>query len=390
MRRNSEGVLVGLLTGVRILDITNSLAGAMATQVLADHDATIVRVDRVGALRQPHERVRLRGRRSVAVDCAVAEGEALAERLAAASDVVLLEPGLDGRMRFGADAVALVARYPRLVVCRITAHGDQGPLAGAWFHDHLVAARYGLYQQVGWREGPTYLASSVPSLGASLLAVQAIGTALYVRERTGRGQVVSASLLAGALACQPGIAWADGAPPGTGTPGRGPLGVLPFYRLYECADGEWLHFGCLSAQFQQRAAMSLGLDAELRALGFGTPDAAPNHPRMIELVAAVMRGRPFAAWAAQFERDDIPYARSQWAEDLLDDPQVAHEGLRITVDDPTVGPMQQMGVTAMVAGQAAPALAPAPVAGQHTDVVLSELGLSPSEIAGLRQRGVLA
>ena len=381
---------MGLLTGVRVLDVTDGLAGAMTTQVLADHDAAIVRVDRLGAHRQPQELVRLRGRRSIAVDCTSAEGEALVERLAAMSDVLLVEPGLDGRMRFGADSAVLVVRHPRLVACRITPHGDQGPLAGAWSHDHLVAARYGLYQQVGWREGPTYLAAGVPSLGASLLAVQAIGTALYVRERTGRGQVVSTSLLAGALACQPGIAWADGAPPVVGQPGRGPLGVLPFYRLYACADGEWLHFGCLSAQFQERAARSLGLEAELVALGFGAPAAAQNYGGMIELVAAVMRGRPFAEWAAQFERDDIPYARSQWAEDLLDDPQVAHEGLLVTLDDPSVGRMQQMGATAAVAGQATPVPAPAPVAGQHTDAVLAELGLSGSEVAGLRQRGAVA
>src|SRR5262245_32450935 len=176
---------MSLLSGVKIVDITDGLGGPIATQVMADYGAEIVRVDRIGTTRSASDLVRLRGRRSIALDLTSQEGLNLVERLVAAADVLLVETGLDAKLRFGVPYRTLAQVNPRLVYCRITGYGDEGPMAGAPSHDHLVAARYGVYNQVGYREGPTYLTANVPSLGAGLLAVQGIGSALYVRERTG-------------------------------------------------------------------------------------------------------------------------------------------------------------------------------------------------------------
>ncbi len=166
------------------------------------------------------------------------------------------------------------------------------PVEG-WAHDHLVAARYGVYEQAGWREGPTYLTAPVPSLGAALLSLQAIGSALYVREKTGRGQEVSTSLLAGSLAYRPGIVRAaiELPLPDPGLFSRSPLGAAPFYSIYECGDGNWLHFGCLTQPFQQRAMKAIGLAEELTALGFGQGrQAAPEvREQVIGLITARMK-----------------------------------------------------------------------------------------------------
>src|SRR5207237_1368057 len=134
---------MSLLSGIKIIDITDGLAGPIATQVLADYGAEIVRVDRIGATRSRSDVVRMRGRRSIAVDLNQAEGRALVERLVSTADVLLLETGLDARQRFDAAYETLAQANPRLVLCRITGHGDEGPLAGAPNHDHLIAARYG-------------------------------------------------------------------------------------------------------------------------------------------------------------------------------------------------------------------------------------------------------
>jgi crotonobetainyl-CoA:carnitine CoA-transferase CaiB-like acyl-CoA transferase len=382
---------MSFLRGIRVLDMCYGLAGPLATQVLADYEAEIVRVDLPGTqARRPDELVRLRGRRSIVIDPGVDPGRRLIARLIDASDVLITEPPLAGTHLLGSDYAALARTNSRLVWCRITGYGDEGPLARHWAHDHLVAARYGVYNQPGWRPGPTFLTAPVPSLGAGLLAVQAIGTALLQREITGKGQEVTTSLLAGALALQPGISSASLAPPPRPLPIPSPLGMAPFYSLYECADGRWLHFGCLSAAFQQHALDALGLREQLTALGFGTPAAAENLQAILARVRARMREKPFEEWAKLLEDHDVPYALSQWTEDLLDDAQVRHEGLVVEIDDPTVGPMLQMGSTVEIEGVTWPRPLPAPVPGAHSGEVCRELGLGGEEIAALRREGAIA
>ena len=385
-----EGRALSLLDGISIVDITDSLAGALATQVLVDAGASLVRVDQPGTTRGAGDLVRLRGRRSIAMDLNRQEGVSLAEELVAASDVLLTDSRLDGTPRFGTPYSELAKRNRRLVHCRISGYGDEGPMTASPVHDHLVAARYGVYDQPGWRPGPTFLPAPVPSLGAGLLAVQAIGVGLYLRERTGRGQEVSTSLLAGALALEPGIVSVEVPLPGVTATPRSPLGFAPLYSLYECADGEWLHFACLSIEFQDRALRTLEIEAELRELGFGTPRMRENQSRIIEIVAARVKRHPFAYWAEVLEKADIPYARSQHTEDLLDDPQVQQQQMLVEADDPTVGRMQQMGAVLGTPSSTWEHPAPAPLAGQHSVEICRELGLSAERIEALLAAGAIA
>ena len=382
--------MLSLLGGITVVDITDSLAGALATQVLVDAGASMIRVDQPGAARAPGDLVRLRGRRSIAIDLSRQEGIALAEDLIAGSDVLLTDPRPDGTRRFSTPYSELAKRNPRLVHCRISGYGDEGPMTGSPVHDHLVAARYGVYDQPGWRPGPTFLPAPVPSLGAGLLAVQAIGTALYLRERSGRGQEVSTSLLAGALALEPGIVSVEVPLPGATAAPRSPLGFATLYSLYECADGEWLHFACLSIEFQDRALRTLEIEAELRELGFRTPRMRENQARIIEIIAARVKQHPLSYWAEVLEKADIPYARSQHTEDLLDDPQVQQQQMLVETDDPTVGRMQQMGAVLGTVSAVWEQPAPAPLAGQHSVEICRELGLSPERIESLLASGVIA
>ena len=383
---------MAFLSGIRVADITYGLAGPLATQIIVDAAAEVVRVDKPGAKRSPGDLVRLRGQRSIAIDLAKAASRPLVEALLAQSDVLITEPAIDGRDPAGMSYADMEAVNPRLIWCRITGYGDEGPMAGAWAHDHLVAARYGVYDQPGYRDGPTFVTGNVPSLGAALLAVQAIGTALYQREKTGRGQEVGVSLLAGALAFQPTIVSASIDPAGGNPPplARRPGGATPFYSIYECADGRYLQFGCLTPQFRRNATGALGIAAELDALGFETPAGRDNNIRIIELVADRMRAKSFDEWAAIFEAADVPYAPAQWTEDLLDNEQVAHEDLLVEIDDPRFGPMGQMGATYTVQGESWSKPSAAPLVGQHTDAICAELGLGVAEIAELRRGGVIA
>jgi crotonobetainyl-CoA:carnitine CoA-transferase CaiB-like acyl-CoA transferase len=387
---------MGVLAGIKVVDMGYGLAGPMLCQLLADMAADIVRVDRPGdSVRdQQGALVRLRGRRSILVDLASPDSTDLIGRLAAWADVVVTEPALGDAPLRHLRYEDLAAANPRLILCRIAGYGDEGPLADAWHHDHLVAARYGVYDQPGWRDGPTFLTAPVPSLGAALLALQAIGSALYIREKTGSGQEITTSLLAGALAFQPGMinASVQRAIPDTGLVARSPLGAAPFYSIYECGDGNWLHFGCLTQDFQRRAMQALGLEEELTALGFGAARQAPPESReqVIAAITARMKEKPYAEWASILEGADVPHAPSQWTEDLLDDPQVRHEGLVITLKDPLSGPVEQMGPTIVFEDAPFDFPRPMPLPGEHTDEVCREVGLSDGDIGRLRGAGAIS
>ncbi len=373
--------------------MTYGTAGPLATQVLADMGPDMVRVDTPDDFvrRQQGSVVRLRGRRSIFVDPdAPAAGEVIS-RLIAWTDVLVTEPGIDSPLPLAADYVALSKLNRRIISSRITAYGDEGPLTDEPPHDHLVAARHGVYDQPGWRDGPTFLAAPAPSLGAALLAVQAIGSALYVRERTGEGQEIRTSLLAGALAFQPGMINASVQRPigDAGLLARAPFGAAPFYSIYACGDGNYLHFGCLTPEFQRRAVEALDLDKELGDLGFGTPDGMKNRALIIETITARMRQRSYAEWAAIFEAADIPHAPAQWTEELIDDPQVRHMGLLVQIDDPEVGRTDQMGQT--VHFRDAPWSKPRhrPLPGEHTDEICRLLGFNDSEIEQMKHAGAV-
>jgi crotonobetainyl-CoA:carnitine CoA-transferase CaiB-like acyl-CoA transferase len=385
---------VGFLSGIRIIDVTRGLAGPFATHAMTDYGAEIIRIDAPGALRNGFELVHLRGRRSIAADLTSDEGLDVVRRLIATADVLVTEPGLDGKPPLPWSYAELAAGNPRLIGCRVTGYGDDGPQAAEPVNDRLVAARYGVHNQAGWRPGPTFIVAPIPSLGAGLLAVQGIGVALYQREKMGRGQDVMVSLLSGAFAFMPGTASSSQGPlvNYANLVGRGPLGQAPFYSIYECADGEWVHLGCLMPAFQQRAIDALEIRPEMETYHFGTEEGIKpeNHYKIVETIGNRIRTQPLAHWDALFEEHDIPHARSQWTEDMLDDPQIAAEGLTLQFDDPTVGTMTQHASHVTVTGMEWQQPSPAPLAGQHTDAVLRELGFSESKIATLHENGAVA
>jgi formyl-CoA transferase len=382
---------MGILNGVRIIDATYGSGGPPATQLLADFGAEIVRIDipSVDMRSVPGNFVRLRGRRGIAIDLTKAESLPLLERLVAGADVLLSEAAIDGAGAFPLNYERLDALNPRLVSCRITAYGDEGPQTGLPAHDHLVAARFGIYDQPGWRPGPTFMVPPISSLGAGYLAVQAIGAALYVRERTGRGQEVSTSLLAGSLAFRPGMVRVETVPSGLQRPAYTAIGPMPFYSVYECGGGDFIHLGCLSVPFQKHAVKAMGLEEALADFPYSDAITTAERDHWSEIVAARLKQKTYDEWAALFEAHDVPHARAGWTEELLDDPQVRQQGLVVTIDDPLLGPVEQMGPVVAFSDGPYETPGPAPLPGEHTDAVCKELGFSAAEVAALRAAGAI-
>ena len=334
--------MASALDGVTVLDLGTGPAAALATMFLADHGARVVRVIQPGApvVRDGGFVIWDRGKDVVA--CAVSDTADFA-RLMAGADVLVddLPPGAPQRTFIAAAR----QRNPRLVTCSITAYGLNGPLKDEPAIDDLVLARMGVLSGMpGFRPPPVHVVHPLPSVGAALLACIGIGAALLTRERTGRGRAVSTSLMSGALIYHPKV---DGERLKRHVFQTHPSGSAPFYSVYECADGRFVQLGCVHAGFIRTAAELMGIGAMIKEPRFDGGRGGAVLADELELRAAVadiMRTKPAAVWAEAFEAADVPFAPARLTEEALDDPQIVHNRMVTTLEDPVHGPVRQMGV----------------------------------------------
>jgi len=340
------------LDSITVLDLTNGAAGAIATMFLADHGARVVRIVAPGApaLRDGGFLVWDRGKSALALDvAAAARGEGPArgdfERLAGSADVVIDDFAPASPVKALLAPEAIEGLNPRLVACSITAYGKHGPLKDEPPIDDLVMARAGVLGGMpGFRPPPVHVVHPLPSVGAGLLAAIGIAAALLQREATGRGRRVATSLLAGALLYHPKVVGERIARHVFQTH---PAGSAPFYSLYRCADGRYVQLGCVHEAFIATAAKLMGLTElikEPRMVNGRAPRTPEDDAELRQRIGEIMAGRPAAAWAEAFEAADVPFAEARATEESLDDPQVLHNGMVVTLDDPAVGPIAQMGV----------------------------------------------
>ena len=358
--------MASALEGMTILDLTEGPAGALATMLLCDHGARVIRVvDRhATAPRRGGYLVWDRSKECIQLDLAriepppegsrspAATGQGRSEdptdvyaRLVRNADVLIedFSPASDRQHLVYADWLS--ALNSRLIHGSITAYGKHGPLKDEPPIDDLVMARAGiLTTQPGFRSGPVHVVHPLPSVGAALLAAQGIAAALLAREKTGLGRTVETSLLAGALLYHPKVTGDKLAPHVFQS---NPAGSAPFYSLYECADGEWVQLGCVHEGFIQTAAGIMGIKRVLDdpTYGRGRLPKTPEADRELRtVIAQAIRTKPYEAWAQIFEEADVPYARVRTTEDSMDDPQVQVNAMLVELQDPEIGPIAQMGV----------------------------------------------
>ncbi len=362
---------MGALDGVRIVDMSSGIAGPMATMILSDHGAEVIKVERPGG--DPNRSyggsvVWNRGKRSVVLDLAESLDRDRLRRLAATADVLVesFRPGV--LARWGLDEPTLRPELPRLVYCSITGYGRNTAAEQRPPYDLLVQARSGQqYEQPGWRDGPIFLYLPMPSVATSFLALNGILAGLVARESTGRGQWVETSLYQGVLAFTTQL-WQTVERPGEnfwGIPMDAQMGV------FECADGLWVH------SMHNAGGRGKDKSALWRILGIEplemTTDPA-QMGRVQDVVRAAVKRIPRARLLEEFWANGIAVAPVRPAHEAFGDEQVINNGMVVDVDDPMLGPTKQFGISFRLHG-APPARVqgPQPLLGQHTDEVLAEL-----------------
>lgn len=391
------------LDGIRILDFSRVLAGPMATQILAELGAEVVKIERPGAgdeTRLFEPRVKSgdsgyffafnRGKKSVTLNLKSARGQEIARALAREADVVV-ENFLPGEMaRFGLGYEHLSAENPGLVYVSCTGFGQTGPYSDRNGYDTIFQALSGVMALTGHPDGPpAKVGLPFADLTSGLWIAISVLTGLAGRGRSGHGTHVDLSMLdvqVSMLTIAAARLFVLGEDPGrTGTehPGRVPSAA------FECADGRYLH---ISGSDQHWAAICavLGLDdlAADRALDRNFERVAQRERVMAQMTAAILRrGRDELALALRAA--NVPAGEVNSVAEILADPHVAARGLVAPFEHPKAGRTGALRTPVRLSGYDEIATGVPPVLGADTDEVLRALGLGPREIEKLRGEGVV-
>ncbi|MGH7392860.1 MAG: CaiB/BaiF CoA transferase family protein [Candidatus Rokuibacteriota bacterium] len=374
------------LDGVRVVDLTSYIAGAYAAMMLADLGADVVKVEAIEGdnFRElPGFFGWNRGKRSIAANVKTPEGRAIVDRLVERGDVFMenMRPGVADRLGVGHERLCGI--NPRIVYCSVTGFGSTGPYADRPAFDPLLQAMSGLMTIQGFLGPPQYVRVAVTDYYTASLAAQAVLAALFVRERTGRGQRVETSLLHGAMALNSG-AMIDY--PGKPTLARD----NPTYRLYQAGDGQWLFLACGNQSFWVKLCKAMEIPQLADDPRFGSwLLRLDNREELLPILEAKFRGKPRDEWLAVLAAHDIPAGRVQPLAEFLSDPAVRHHDMMREYDHAEAGRLRVMGQPLVFEETPTQDPGPPPTLGEHTDEILGELGYDQAAIADLRARNVV-
>ena len=374
------------LDGIRVVDLTSYIAGSYAAMMVADLGATVVKVESLegDSFRElPGFFGWNRGKRSIALNLKTAEGREIVERLARGGDVVMenWRPGVADRLGVGHRHLAPL--NPRLIYCSVTAFGSTGPYVDRPGFDPILQALGGLMTLQGFGGPPKYLRTAPTDYYTAALAVQAVLAALFVRERTGRGQRIETSLLQGVMALQSGIALDYPDKPTL-------IRENPTYRLYQAGDGEWFFLACGNQAFWTKLCKALGMEQFADDPRFGSwLLRLRNNEALLPIMEQRFAEKTRAEWLEILASHDIPAGPVKTVQEFMDDPAVRHHDMVHEYEHPEVGRLRVMGQPLVFADTPTRDPGPPPTLGQHTDEILREAGYDAATIAELRARKVV-
>jgi crotonobetainyl-CoA:carnitine CoA-transferase CaiB-like acyl-CoA transferase len=391
----------GPLAGIRVIDISAVLSGPLATMLLADQGADVVKIEppglgdllRIGGYRRAGMNAFFlganRGKRSIVLDLEQPRAREIVVDLVRTADVFVqnFRPGAIDRLGLGEPALRRV--QPDLIYVSISGFGESGPYADRRVYDPVVQ---GLTGHVAVQENPEVpirdlVRNAISDKSTSYTAAQAITAALFARERGAGGQHLRVPMLDSSLA----FFWPDGmmAHALLGDDVEPGPTLYQVYRLTETADGQLIYFAASDAEVQG-LFRALGRPELCDDARFTTAAARRAHAG--ELGAELFAEFPRWTTAELLERlvaEQVPCGPVHALEELLEDPQVSHNGTIRERAHPVYGRYREVRPAARFDRTAAPPGDPAPLPGEHADEILAELGYDAAGRATLRAEGVL-
>lgn len=400
------------LDGIRILDFTQVIFGPAATQVLADHGADVIKIERPGqgdlargfGPWQDEQSLPFaslnRNKRSLTLNLKDPEGLAIIHRLLQKTDVLVHNFRSGAVMqKLGLDYESLKEKYPRLIYAAGSGYGSKGPYVerNKGGHESMAQALSGVTELfIGPRGTPQRIPFTVADFTGGMLLAQGVLLALVARARTGEGQYLETSLLDGMMSMQ---AWTttrllnapqaeDDGSAGATSPKGNPLDGA----VFKTADG----FLMVTALFRPFAVLmgdlqtALGIEGLAGDARFATLETAKdNRTALYEKMEPVFLTRTSDEWIPLLEAQDILVAPMRTTAEALTDPQLTVNDLIIEVEHDTLGKMRHVGPPLRLAGTPATAHRAAPLLGEDSQQVLRDMGWSQEEVAAMVERGVL-
>lgn len=397
-----------IFDGIRIVDMTQGMAGPLATMILADYGAEVIRLEPPGGdpmWDHPAYLLWQRGKKSVALDWSSDEGRAQARQIIQGADIFLegLRPGEAAAL--GLDCDSLRTSNPALIYYSLSAFGQDGPDRMFKAYDGIVNARSGrMHDQIGWQKHrPTFRAVNDISYHTAMFTFQAIVAALRVRQIVGHGQKLEGTLLSGVTAPNNNWRLFEGQPmPLDLYPGevskdavaRGelvadrhesdPFTANPSQLCAQCKDGRWI----MHSHIQQDL-----FDSWIDTIGFSwirederyktAPNIASGEDRIALnlMIFARMKEKTSLEWREIYRQNpDCAGEIMQTTQEALEHEQFVANGHRIAIDDPRVGRIEQVGAFAKMEATPAQITRPAPLPGEHTAQILAQLPFAPPQI----------
>lgn len=392
--------MLQIFENIRVIDLTQGMAGPLATMIMADFGADVIRLEPPGGdpmWDHPAYLLWNRGKKSVELDWSSDHGRAHARRLIEGADIFIESLRPDEASALGLNFESLSARNPALIYHSLSAFGEIGPYRNFKLYDGIVNAKSGrMRDQIGWQKSrPTFRAINDISYHTAMFTFQSLVAALRVRAETGRGQKLEGTLLSGASAPNNNWRLFDGQElPADLYPGelskeavaRGeltadrhesdPQTANPSQICLQTKDGRWV----MHSHIQQDL-----FDAWVDTIGFGWikqderyKDAPriPNHEDRIALNLMLFehyKTKTAAEWREIYRQNpDCAGEVMQTTQEALQHEQFRVNGHVVEVNDPRVGPMEQVGPFAKMSETPAVIDTPAPRPGEHTAEILSE------------------
>lgn len=377
------------LEGVRVLDLTRLLPGAVCTMMMVDLGAEVIKIedpnggDYARWYAPQHQgqsvffRMNNRSKQSVILDLKTADGQKVLHRLVESADVLVESFRPNVMARLGCDYATLANINPKLIYCSISGWGATGPDAHRSGHDLNFVAKSGL---LGMMSTPQPLGGQVADIGGAYLGMTGILAALFRRERTGIGAQLDISLSESAL---PYVLynWVE-AQKLEAAAGEGVLtGGLACYGIYQTVDGQAVALAALEPKFWQNFCDAINrpdlIDYHLQP---------PSQAYLQRELASIFAQQTADAWDAQLSGVDCCYTRVNTAETLAQDPHYQARGMLGTFPDG----VPWMRSPIHFSNDAAPEIAnQSPDYGEHTDAVLRAAGYTDADLALLRDAGAI-
>ena len=415
MTGTQTGAARGALDGLRVLDLSRVLAGPWAGQILGDLGAEVIKVERPGrgddtrawgppylndgqgapTSESAYYLSANRNKQSVTIDITRPEGQRLVKDLVAESDVLLENFKVGGLKRYGLDHESLAAINPRLIYCSITGFGQDGPYAERPGYDFLIQGMGGLMSITGQPDGelgggPVKAGVALTDITTGLYATIAVLAAINHRHQSGEGQHIDMALLdvqVATLANQAMNFLTSGTAPGR--MGNAHPNIVP-YQTFPAADGDIILTIGNDDQFA-RFCDAAGRPEWATDERYATNAArVANRATLIPALRQTTVMKTTAEWLRLLEDAGVPGGPVNTIEQVFQDPQVQHRGLRIDLSHPLTKSVPLVGSPLRLSASPVRYQTSPPLLGQHTGEVLSQvLGLDPATIEQLQRDGVI-